>query len=202
MSKLQEAYVILNDERERRAYDIIYPSIPGTQRQTPTSTTQSGVFKEVAQIAVLQKSKRDRDARWEKTSNAFEARILDLMKDIRCLEQGINNLSSIFAAEAVAEAQKNSWTAWILSPISKQVQETEETRVYKDIKRQERRIEKDMKERHLASKKAVLTTEKSRSEKARDEFQATSRSDDSKIQAFRDSISARGIKEMRERERG
>jgi len=86
--------------------------------------------------------------------------LFELQRGIRRLEQGIKILDSISAAEAAAEVQKNTWGTWLLSPIYKMVEESEEEEARKDRGRQERRIEKDMKERRLESKKAELKKEK------------------------------------------
>lgn len=72
------------------------------------------------------------------------------------MEQEIKNLDSIVAAEAAAEAQKNSWGTWLLSPIYKTVEDTEEEKEHKDRERQVRKGEKDMKERRLGVKNAGL----------------------------------------------
>ena len=76
------------------------------------------------------------------------------------MEQAIKNLASLIAAMAAEEARKNSWGTWLLSPLYKKVQESEEVKAQKDIARQERRIEKDMKERRLEAEKAKLKATK------------------------------------------
>jgi hypothetical protein len=110
-------------------------------------------------------------------------------------------LDTIFAAEAAVEAQKNSWGAWLLSPIYKKAEDSEEEKERKDRARQERRIEKDIKERRLDSKKADLKTQNSLSEKAKEEVDAADRSDDEKIRVIRARIWAREDRERREREK-
>ena len=117
------------------------------------------------------------------------------------MEQEIQNLDSIAAAEAAIEAQKNSWTTWLLSPMTKKAEETEEETARKDRRRQERRIEKDMKERRLVLKKMDLQREESRSRKAKEEIDAADLDDDGKIRVIQARISTRETRERLEREK-
>lgn len=71
---------------------------------------------------------------------------LELQRNIRQLKQEIKNLDSIVAAKAAIEAQKNSWGTWLLPTVYKKAEDSEEEKARKDRERQERRIEKDMKE--------------------------------------------------------
>ena len=66
---------------------------------------------------------------------AFDSSIFELQRGIRLLKQEIKNLDSISAAEAAVEAQKNNWATWLLSSISKKVEDTEEEKVRKDRER-------------------------------------------------------------------
>ena len=116
------------------------------------------------------------------------------------MEQEIQNLDSIAAAEAAVEAQKNSWTTWLLSPMTKKAEDTEET-ARKDRRRQERRIEKDMKERRLVLKEADLQREENRSRKAKEEVDAADLDDDGKIRVIEARISTRETRERLEREK-
>ncbi|KAI8953726.1 DnaJ domain-containing protein [Xylaria longipes] len=159
---LGKAYETLKDESKRRAYDLLYPSIrrchtsPQTSRPPPASGPQSEISSEAIQITKLVKSKQDRRARWWTQKNIFESSIFEIQREIRRLEQEIENLKSIATAETAEEAWKKSWSGWLLSPIYRQTQVSEEEKARKERQKQERRIEKDMKERRLYSKKADL----------------------------------------------
>jgi hypothetical protein len=113
----------------------------------------------------------------------------------------MKDLESVFVAEAAAEAQKNSWGAWLLSPIYKKAEDSEEEKVRKDRGRQERRIEKDMKERRLEWRKADLRKEENLLRKAKDEVDAADLADDRKIRVIQARIWAREAQERQERER-
>jgi hypothetical protein len=200
----------LNDESKRRDYDLIYPSLrrrwsspqnAQTPHSPPTSTPQSAALRDAAQIAAILKSKQERSERWQTKRNAFDSSIFELQRVLRRLEQDIENLKSILAAEVAAEAQKNSWATWLLSPIYKKVSESEEEKARKDRERQERRIERDMKERRLESKKTELKTEEDRLRKAKEEVDAADLSDDRKLRAIQAEIRARENRERQERER-
>jgi hypothetical protein len=208
--KLGRAYETLKDESKRRAYDLIYPTITRsrpspqttqTPRPPPASTPQSGALSEAAQIAALQKSKQERSARWWIKKNAFDSSIFELQRDVRRLEQEIKNLDSIVAAEAATEAQKNSWGTWLLSPIYKKAEDTEEEKARKDRERQERKVEKDMKERRLGLKKADLKKEESLLRNTKEEVDTADMVDNGKIRVIQDRIWAREKWERQENER-
>jgi hypothetical protein len=114
----------------------------------------------------------------------FDSSISELQRGVQKIQQEIMNLDSILAAEAAAEAQKNSWTTWLLSPIYKKPEESEEEKARKDREKQERRIEKDMKERRLQMKKADLQQEEMKCRKAKEEVDAAIACDDQKIRAI------------------
>lgn len=200
----------MKDESARRAYDLIYPSItrshpsPETTqvpRSPPASARQSEALNEAAQIVALEKSTHERQARWRSRKNAFNSSILELQRDLRRLEHEIRNLDSIVAAEAAEDAQKNSWGYWLLSSLYKKVEDSEEEKARKDRGKQERRIEKDMKERRLSLKKADLDQVESQLRKANEEANAADLVEIRKIQVIRDRIRAREIRERQERER-
>ncbi|KAL8863857.1 MAG: hypothetical protein Q9198_010284, partial [Flavoplaca austrocitrina] len=203
---LGRAYETLKDQSKRQAYDLIYPSLtrrPPSQpqpRPPPASTPQPEAPNEAAQIAALQKSKQERGARWRIKKNAFDSSIFELQRGIRRLEKEIKNLDIIFDAEAAIEAQKNSWTTWLLSSITKKAEETEEEKERKDRGRQERRVEKDMKERRLVLKQADLQREENLSRKAKGEIDTANLRDDEKIRVIQIRIWAREARERQERE--
>lgn len=189
----------MNDEGERHKYDLIYPSI--RQRRPSASTPQSEALSEEVQIAAIQKSKLERSTRWQATKRALDSSIFELQRFIRQLEQEIRNLDSILAAEVAADAQKNSWATWLLSPIYKTAEESEEQKARKDIGRQERRIEKAMKERRLEWKKADLKREEARLTKAKEEIEAAGLSDERKIGMIQAKRWAREALERQERDK-
>jgi DNA repair exonuclease SbcCD ATPase subunit len=201
----------LKDECKRRDYDCRYHFIrrgstfPQPTQQTPcqpsTSSSQSRAHSEGAQIAALEKSKQERSARWRTKKDAFVSSIDKLQEDIRRLQQQIKNLDSIAAAEAAAEAQRNSWGAWLLSPIYKRAEISEEERSQKDRERQERRIQKDMKDRWLIEKNADLRTQNNLLEKAKKEVEAADLADDEMIRVLQGIIRTREIRERQEKDR-
>lgn len=108
---------------------------------------------------MLQKRKQESNARWRTKKIAFDLVILELRKSIHELEQAIKSLERIAAAEAAEEAQKNSWAAWLISPLFQRAVESEEEKSRKDRARQERMVERHLKERRLEAKKASLEKE-------------------------------------------
>lgn len=205
--KLGRAYETLKNESERRKYDLIYPSIKGrtappqSTREPHTTSVPKSTGSEAAQIAALRNSKQERAARWWTSKMVFDTSIFEAERVIRRLEQEINGLVSILAAEAAQEAQKNSWSTWILSPIFKKVEDSNEVKAQKDRARQERRIEKDLKERRLEGKKAALKITKASMEKSKTEIDAANLKDDAKIQELQNTIWRKENQQRQEQER-
>ena len=212
--KLGTAYDTLKDETKRRAYDDrIYPFITRnrpssyntqTPRSPSASTPQTESLSETEQIAAIQKSKRERSARWSVKRNVFDSSILALQKEIRQLEKEIKVFDTVVAAEAAEEAQQNSWGTWLFSSIYKKAEDSEEEKARKNRRRQEKRIEKDMKERRLELKRVALKKEEGRLTKAKEEIGAADMIDDEKIRGIQNRILAtweRRRREMQEEER-
>jgi hypothetical protein len=139
--------------------------------------------------------------RWWTKKTAFEAAIFELQRDVRRLEQQINSLNSIVAAEVAAEAQRNSWGAWLLSPIYRKAEDSEEDKERKSRERQERRIERDMKERRLQATVAASREKEGLLNKAKVEVDAADCNDNRKIGVIQNKINARAARERHEKER-
>jgi hypothetical protein len=197
----------LKNESERRAYDLIYPPLKAKTRSSqytqnantaPNPTPRSGALSEAAQVSALQKSRQERAAQWRTSSRTFESSIFEISRVIRRLEQDIKNLDSIVAAEVAVEAQTNSWKAWLLSPINQKAEESSEEKALRDRARQERRIEKDMKERRLNVQKAELKATETSMKTAESKMKAADSRDEATIKNILNNIR---LKEERERER-
>jgi hypothetical protein len=130
----------------------------------------------------------------------FESSIFEIKREIRRLEQDIKGLDSILAAEVAAEAQKNSWSTWLLSPIYKKAEDSDEEKARKDRARQERRIEKDMKERRLDANKSRLKTTETLMRTLKAEIDAADSRDEVMIQNIQHKIWMREYRERQEKE--
>ncbi len=170
-------------------------------RPPPASAPCSEALRGAAQIAALRKRKEERSARWSGKRLAPESSIFELQRSIRRLEQEIANLASITVAEAAVEARKNSWGAWLSSLVYKLVEESEDEKARKERARQEKRIEKDLKERRLGSQQAQLQEEQSLLRKAKDNIDAADLRDDQSIRAVEARTREREAREWLERER-
>ncbi|KAH7401830.1 hypothetical protein DE146DRAFT_631121 [Phaeosphaeria sp. MPI-PUGE-AT-0046c] len=208
--KLGRAYETLKDESERRKYDLIYPTLKGkvepshyTQKAytTPGLTPQAASSNETAQIAAIQKSKQERAARWSIVNSSSESLMFEVKRLIRRLEQEIKGLDTISAAEAAVEARKNSWHAWFLSPIYKTPEESDEQKALKEIAKQERRMEKDMKERRLDAQREKLKAAEISTKTAKNEKDAADSRDEMFIRTLQNKIRMREDQQRRERER-
>ncbi|KAF2014245.1 DnaJ-domain-containing protein [Aaosphaeria arxii CBS 175.79] len=211
--RLSKAYETLSNEDERRRYDLIYPSIKGKTAESSQHTTEqqysnfarspgplSEATRVAAKVAAIHKSKHERATKWRVMNMTFESSIFELKRVIRRLEQEIKDLESILEAEAADEAYKNSWSAWLLAPIYKTAEDTEEEKDRKDRERQERRIEKDMKERRLYHQKAALATVETSMRTSKNEFDTADSRDDVEIQVLEKALQARMHRFRRERE--
>jgi hypothetical protein len=208
--KLLRAYETLKDESERRKYDLVYPSLKGKtapshayaqEAHRPSAARPpSGTVSEHIQIAALQKLKQERAAQWLKEKMDFESLISEIQREVKRFEQAIRDLASIAAAEAAAEAQKNSWSTWILSPLYKKVEESEEVKAEKDRARQERRIEKDMKERRLRVVEDRLKIAETSMRNSKAKVDAADLKDELSILDLRYRVQRREHRERQERE--
>ncbi|OAL06638.1 DnaJ-domain-containing protein [Phaeosphaeriaceae sp. SRC1lsM3a] len=201
--KLQRAYETLRDESERRKYDLLHPHFKGkaeSSQYTQKPRTQSETLSETAEIAALEKSKQERAAQWRTKNNISESLIFETKRAIRRLEQEIKGLDSIVAAEAAAEARKNSWGTWVLSPMYQGADESLEEKDLKERARQERRIEKDMKERRLDNEKKKLKAAEFSMSTAKVEKEAADSKDDMKIRILQYRIQMRENRQRRESE--
>lgn len=199
----------MKDEDKRRQYDLIYPSIKRNradsqstrQKPPPASTPQTEAVREAAQLAALRKEKEERSARWKITRNALASPIFEMQRAIRRLEQDIKNLATIAAAEKAEEARKNNWGTWMLSPLYNKKEESEEEKARKDRQRQERRIEKDMKERRLSSEQAKLQEKEEQMKGAQADIDGADSRTDQAMRAFELRRWNREARELAEKER-
>jgi hypothetical protein len=208
--ELSQAYETLSDETERRKYDLAYPSLKGKTAPSHTYAQEahrpsaprppSGTVSEYVQIDALQKLKKERAAQWLKEKMIFESSISEIQREVKRFEQAIRDLASIAAAEAAVEAQKNSWSTWILSPLYKKVEESEEVKAEKDRARQERRIEKDMKERRLRAVEERLKAAETSMSDSKAKVDAADLKDEMMIQDLCYRIQRRERRERQERE--
>ncbi|KAK5145660.1 hypothetical protein LTR32_002633 [Rachicladosporium monterosium] len=116
------------------------------------------------------------------------------------VEKSIDALDSINAAEVAEEVWRNSWGRWLLSPLYKQAEESREEIEHKDRARQERRVEKDLKERRLESLRSDLRREESSLDAFKKESRAADLRDDQAIRAIETRIGDRAARERMARE--
>ena len=211
MLKLGQAYDPLRDGTKRRAYDNMYPSVAcdpshfqKTQppRPAPAPVPQSEASREAEQLAALQKSKSERAARWKARRLASDLVMSDLQQNIDTLEQELEGIVDAAAtAEAAAQAQDSTWSAWLLHPITWPVEVGEEETVHQERQKQERKIEQDMKGRRLEYAKADLKSAEDALAQAKQERDAADIMDTYKIRAIEAKASARQTREAQQKHR-
>lgn len=123
------------------------------------------------------------------------------MRDISALNDEIGRLEGIARVEAEEEARKKSWRAWVLSSMHKKAEESEDERALKDRARQERRIEKDMKERRVEGLKRDLVATERSLEAEKGIVDAADLEDDLRIESIWSRMRVRQEREREERDR-
>ncbi|KAI0140422.1 DnaJ domain-containing protein [Xylariaceae sp. FL1272] len=211
---LQRAYETLKDEAKRRAYDFLYPSIAQRTRAQPNESQPrpsrdpkptSEVHSEAAQISEIEKGKQQRQWEWQIKKQPFESAIFKLQMVIRRVDREMQDLSSIIAADAAEQSWERSWGAWILSPIYRKAEATEDEKETKEKQRQERIIQRDMKERRLDSAREECRKREIQLDSAGKEVETADMIDDAKIRSLQHQIRRRddrerGAKEKAKRE--
>jgi hypothetical protein len=201
--KLGKAYEVLSDEGRRREYNCMYPAIlkarnhaqkPSTgttnyqkpATSTPKPNAEPQPLSEEAQLAKLQESKRDGAVRWAKKKEDFELSISKLKNKAKKVEREIADLS-----DPVNEL------AWAYEGLSmrQQADGSEDNMARREIKRQERKIEIDMKQRRLALLQDRLKMEEKLFQEARGENAAADRALDLKGRKLQEAIAARQSRE-------
>jgi hypothetical protein len=145
--------------------------------------------------------KEEHSAKWQAKKDTFELSLSELQRRIQQLELEIRTLDTVFAAEAAEEAWKSSWGAWLLSTLYKKSEENEEEKAGKDRARQERRIEKDMKERRLGLIEADFLAQNTLLQKAKAQVDYEDLVQDRIIQATRSRIKAREDRKKKRKEK-
>lgn len=127
--------------------------------------------------------------------------IAEAQTAIRQIDREIASIDQKIAMEAAEEVKKNSWKAWMLSPIYGRKVDSEEEKERKSRTLQERKIMRDMKERRLVLKKADLKMHEAALKYDMGIVDAAERCDDEKIRRLRDRIREKEEREKQERER-
>lgn len=160
-----------------------------------STSSRANASSEAAEIASLQKSKEDRYARWRICKVAFESKISKLRKSIEKMEQEIESLKSIAAAEAAVEAWNRGWTMWLLSPWYRKLELSEDDKACEDRARQERKMQKNVKERFLDVKRTALEQEERSFDKAKRDVELANSEDEGRIRMLAAARFARSMNE-------
>lgn len=142
-----------------------------------------------------------RAGQWRLNRLSFERSISGLQQVIGKLEQDVSNLASIAAEEAINDARENVWGTRSLYSSLMGVNDTEVEKADRDRKRQERKIEKDLKERRLATQKAQLLEKQTQMNEVKKEIDAADLRNDQAINALENQKRAREARENAEREK-
>ncbi|SMR63904.1 unnamed protein product [Zymoseptoria tritici ST99CH_3D1] len=214
--RLGLAHETLRDPTLRREYNELYPSLKGKgvfyalnremravwveQEQSPATTEErrpSELLNNKLRLEVLRELRRRRILGLEQAFNALKRRINDHKKDIRTLERQIRKLQQARLAEDAPGPPNNKASRFGKSRTDRAVREAsggrkvdldEEEELRREVKRQEMRIEQDMKERRLQAKQAELSEEADEYEQKWREFQAAHAKDGREIAVLRSKV--------------
>lgn len=135
-----------------------YSEASSPQAEQRPHTRKSEALSETAQIAILQKSKQEREVEWQALKNSYDSSILELHKEIQWLQQEIKTLDNIEAFETRKKARESNWGTWIVSSKGKKVEDVdnEDEKEHKENERQKRGIERDWKKMRLELARTLL----------------------------------------------
>jgi hypothetical protein len=201
--------VTLADEEQRRRYDHLYHSSARLRPQpsgsaapqgpaSPSKPAQDKYQEEAAQIAALRKLKVARDAAWAIDRRPVDSTVHELRCAILQLQLELHHSTGLAAADAAANARKNSWRAWLFSPFRKRVHKDEAAVIAREAReRQEIKIVFDRKKRTLVKQQDTLRVNEALLEGREDEVKTLNDDTEKTIRAIQERMM---VTEERERE--
>ena len=163
--KLQNAYDTISDPTERRAYDLRWPGIRDSlwAQQDADKRQAEAAQAERKRAAEARAKKQEGDnARQERLRNLEQSRwrydgeVFELRRNIRKLVTELKRLKDQDDEDVRKEREINGWWAYLTSPISGPVKETDEQKQERETNRINRLASKRIKESEMAEKEARL----------------------------------------------
>jgi len=154
---------------KRRVYDDQYVRIKNSQRtREETEKRQAESAERERKRAAEEKASRQRadNARkqnlqsLEALRSEYERDRFEMNRTIRRLQADLKRLQDLDDKEARKERERNSWWAYVTSPMYGKVEEPEDQKLKREEERLQRLHSKNIKERELSQKEAKLESVK------------------------------------------
>ncbi len=161
MTKLQNAYEVISDPVQRRAYNLRWPGIRDSERaRRESEQRQADAAQAEKKRAAAAKAKRQEEdtARRERLGNLESAKrrydddIFELARVIRKLVADLKRLEELDAEDVKKERERNGWRAYLAAPIYGRAEETEEQKGERETARLNRGASRRIKGSELAEK--------------------------------------------------
>lgn len=163
--KLQNAYDTISDPEKRRAYDIRWESIRDSLRTHQEAERRQAEAAETERKRATEeraKKQRDDDARRERprllelSKSRYESDIFELGRVVRKLTAELKRLRDQDDEDSRKERARNSWWAYLTSPIYGMVKETDDQKQARETERLQRVASKSIKVSEQDKKQAKL----------------------------------------------
>jgi hypothetical protein len=160
---------------KRREYDVIWARITNTPRKdhkvpepyTSETATETGRKRAAAEQEKANKREEERRRRLnflESQTKFYDGMVLELNRKVQKLKADIQHLQKLDDEAARKEQERNSWWTYLSSPIYGRVQESEEEKRERDVKRLQRTASRSVKTAELSREEAGLRSWKERLE--------------------------------------
>lgn len=214
--KLQNAYDTISDPEKRRVYDLRWPSIRDslwTQQETEKRQTEAAQAEKRRAAEARAKKQQADAARGERLRNLEQSRwrydqdIFELSRATRKLAADLKRLKELDDEDLRREKERNGWWAYLTSPISGQVKETDEEKQEREKKRVDRLASERIKGSELAQTEARLKKSQDAqrdvdgritAEKKKAEDEENKAKEEARVRRLREA-EARAMREARER---
>ena len=163
--KLQNAYDTISDPEKRRAYDTRWPGIRDSQQARQESERRQAEAAETERKRATEESvkkQREDNARQERLrpleqfKSRYDSDIFELSRVVRRLSADLKRLQDQDDEDLRKEKERNSWWAYLASPIYGKVNETDEQKQAREAERLHRVASKSIKVSELNKKNAKL----------------------------------------------
>ena len=163
--KLQNAYDTMSDPAKRRSYDTIWTGIRDRLRAKKESDRREADAAEAEKKRATEdkaKKQKEDDAQQERlrrlnvTKSRYDSDIFEVSRVVKKLTADLKRLQDQDDEDSRKERERNSWWAYMTSPIYGKVDETEEQKQARESARLHRLASKSIKGSELRDKEAKL----------------------------------------------
>ncbi len=163
--KLQNAYDTISDPEKRRVYDVRWASIRDSLRAQQESERRQAEAAETERKRATEeraKNQREEAARQERLRPLellkfkYDSDIFEINRVVRKLNRDLKRLQDQDDGDLRKERERNSWWAYLASPIYGKLKDTDEQKQKRETERLHRHASKSIKVSELHTKEAKL----------------------------------------------